>query len=525
MAQIRNKNKLGQYFTPNEICNFMVGLSDLGNSVSALEPSSGSGAFLDALSRFGYQDVVGIEIDSELAEHDKFPVENCSFISWKSDKKFDLVIGNPPYIRWKDLDEPQKQEIKDHHFFGGLVNSLSDYLLPFIALSIELLREEGELIFITPAFWLQTKHSKGIRDFISSHGQITDLVDFGETPIFKGVSTSLIIFKFVKTQKKLNTTLHRYVGSKVGLHVLDLGDSAQFRSESITNFRIKDKFVPAFEEEIEIPLLLERNCAVNRLVNLEGEYEELGRYVRIANGMVTGLDQAFKLSSDDVRKIPESEFGGISKVVKGKNLSRLYSGDWTSYIDIDPKLSWDEVSKTYPTLIAHLVPFRDELEERYNYGDGSKWWHWSFYRSSDFLRSEAKKGFVPGKERLTHKAQVRFSLCTPNAVATQDVAAFAPKPETRESIQYIVAYLNRLAISKWVRAFGLMKGGVAEFSEKPLSEIPFRAIDWSNEIEVQAHQEIKSIMENLESGFITSEEADARLYGPFSALLPSELCA
>lgn len=523
MAIERKKNKLGQYFTPAEICNFMVGLSSQGNQVRVLEPSSGEGAFLDALSEAGYSNVIGVELDSEIAHHARFPVICSSFITWDSNEKFDLVIGNPPYIRWKDLEQEQKDEIKNHRFFGNLVNSLSDYLLPFIALSIEKLNDGGELIFITPSFWLQTKHSKSIRDFLSSHGTVTDLVDFGETTIFKGVATSLIVFKFVKNQNALATTLHRFVGKSNSLSALDLTDPAQFRSETISHFQVKDKFVPAFDDEVEIPIKLERACLKSDQLLPQSDYFELGSFVRIANGMVTGLDAAFRLSDAQAGEIPEVEMEGISKVAKGRNLSYLYSPKFSYYIDIDPTLTWDTVSARFPTLISHLETFRPELEKRYNYADGAAWWHWSFYRSSSFLRSEAKKGFVPGKERLTHKAHVRFTLCSPGAIATQDVAAFAPHAETRESIEYIVAYLNRSAVSQWVKAFGLMKGGVAEFSEKPLSEIPFKAINWADPEEVQVHEQITRTMNLLELEELKTELAEEELRKLFSKLLPSEL--
>ena len=139
MASARTKNKLGQYFTPQNICDFMVGMSNAPKSGAILEPSSGAGAFLDALERAGFENVIGVEIDPDLAHHSKYPVDCSSFISWETEAKFDLIIGNPPYIRWKDLAEEQKLELTDHRLFGEMLNSLSDYLLPFIALSIEIL--------------------------------------------------------------------------------------------------------------------------------------------------------------------------------------------------------------------------------------------------------------------------------------------------------------------------------------------------------------------------------------------------
>jgi adenine-specific DNA-methyltransferase len=514
MATPRTKNKLGQYFTPTQICEFMVSLSSKPITAHVLEPSSGKGAFLDALNSAGFQNVVGVEIDSEIASHDTYPVENASFITWETDKLFDLVIGNPPYIRWKDLEDEQKTELMQHWLFGSMVNSLSDYLLPFIALSIEKLKAEGELIFITPSFWLQTKHSEPLREYLSSHGRITDLVDFGESKIFKDVSTSLVIFKFVKTAKPGAVRLHRFVGEKVGISPLDLQNSEVFKSEVISHLESKGKFVPAFDAEVHSPLALESECSKN------GKLTCLGEVVIIANGMVTGLDNAFKLTPEFVAQLASSELEGVSKVVKGKDLQRLVSSNFSYYIDIDPNLSEQEVASRFPSLLRVLEPWKDKLLRRYVNGTDLEWWQWSFYRSSSFHRNNARKGFVPGKERLSHKPYVRFSLAAPDAIATQDVTAFAPLPGTEESIAYIVGFLNLPAVSAWVRTFGLMKGGVAEFSEKPLSEIPFRRIDWSNPSEAEAHQRITALIESVGTTSQRAENIEARVLDEFAKLMP-----
>ncbi len=514
VANLREKNRLGQYFTPAQICEFMVSLSSKGVDDEVLEPSSGEGAFLDALDKAGFRNVTGVEIDSEIASHPVFPVESCSFISWDSDKLFDLIIGNPPYIRWKDLEQEQKDELTNHRIFGSLVNSLSDYLLPFIALSIEKLKPNGELIFITPSFWLQTKHSSSIRDYLTSHGVITDLVDFGEAKIFKSVATSLIVFKFVKTQELRKTVLHRFLGGNVGSILLNLDDPNLFRSEPVTWFESKGKFIPSFDDEVLEPLKLEEAC------KKDGGVARLGDIVRIANGMVTGLDEAFKLAPEFVEQLPPRELSGVSKVLKGKDLRRLYSSGFSYYIDISPDLPKDEVWSSYPSLLSHLESWKDRLLKRYAYDDGLKWWLWSFYRSSSFHRAELERAFVPGKERLSHKPNVRFSLATTGVIATQDVTAFAPLPQTRESLGYIVAFLNLKEVSDWVRVFGLMKGGVAEFSEKPLSEIPIRLIDWTSPVEIKIHDSIDQLVREAFRSARDVEDVQLQIRTEFRKLIP-----
>lgn len=71
------------------------------------------------------------------------------------------------------------------------------------------------------------------------------------------------------------------------------------------------------------------------------------------------------------------------------------------------------------------------------------------------------------------------------------------KESTRESIEYITAYLNQPIIFQWLKYNGVLKGNIVEFSEKPLASIPFKAIDWNNDDEVKLHDEISELTRNL----------------------------
>jgi len=98
------KNKFGQYFTPKIVADFMIGLADIEPTSKILEPSCGQGVFLDLFQRKGFNNVTAFEIDTDLAtqyQHVKYE----SFVTANIKDKYDLIIGNPPYIRWKNLED------------------------------------------------------------------------------------------------------------------------------------------------------------------------------------------------------------------------------------------------------------------------------------------------------------------------------------------------------------------------------------------------------------------------------------
>jgi len=495
----RSKNELGQYFTRRNIADLMVNMIRSPQDGAILEPSSGAGVFLDALHDSGYTNATGVEIDQRLASHEYVPVVNQSFVTYNPKERFSCVIGNPPYIRWRDLSEAAREEMRQHKLFGELFNSLSDYLTVFIASSIEMLEDGGELIFITPSFWMHTQHSAPLREWMLRQGSIDLVVDFGEASVFEKVSSAIIIFRYVKGRKNGETSLFRYKGPRTVTSKPISLDSPLFDLITISGFENGSHWSLSSLEELKMSDALEADCArpTDHLFP-EGEFSKLGDYVDIANGLVSGLDKAFRVPGNLQAALTSKEQDTILHAIKALGMKPYASQTVVEYIDIPVGLSEDEVKKDYPHFYEHLNEWREKLEARYSYQKELPFWEWAFRRSEKFHLSSTKKGFIPCKERITNKPIARFSLAPVGAAATQDVTAFAPKEGVRELIEYIVAYLCHPSVTDWFCNRGLIKGGIAEFSERPLSSIPFRAIDWSNPDEVRIHDDVVALMEKLE---------------------------
>ncbi len=471
----------------------MVDMIQGDESAEILEPSCGEGIFLDVLKKNDYLKCTGLEIDSSLKQLSEFPIIHTSFLNWKDNKKFDVIIGNPPYIRWKDLGDDAKKELQELPHWKTLFNSLSDYLVPFIVESVKRLKPGGELIFITPAFWMHTLHSKNLRNWMLKQGRITQIIDFGEARVFKGVATSIVVFRFVLDSMQPEVQYHRYIGpNKIPDYNLDLADPAFFRLDLIPSFSIDNHWTLANTSTQERISKLESPFRPrdSELLFSENFYISLGEYVDIANGMVSGLDKAFRIPDEVLGSLTDDEQNATLKVIKAKDLNRFSSNKITYYIDLPKGLNEESLRLSYPNFYRLLSVYQQELSRRYSYNKPLAYWEWAFKRSETFFMNQIPKGFVPCKERLTSREFVRFSLAPSGVVATQDVTAFAPKSHVRESIEYIIAYLTLPEITDWIKNKGLMKGGVAEFSEKPLSMIPFRPIDFVDPHELEAHNQV-----------------------------------
>jgi adenine-specific DNA-methyltransferase len=490
LEYIMAKKKIkGQYFTPKEVTDFMVELIE-SKKPSIFEPCAGEGIFLQSLKEKKFDDITAFEIDNTLKNNSDVKISYKDTLFERPDRKFQVIIGNPPYVRWKNIDSDTQKKLKEDDYWKTKINGLNDLLYPFILLSIDLLENGGELIFITPTFWTSTLHAKIIRDKLANEGEITHMINFGEMKVFDKVSSNILIFRFVKTkqnnkikvinvkskkgitQKVINDICNMLNGLKQGIGV----DNDDYESYLHQQFIDGEPWKP-LPPKIE-PLIKQIESSAN---------STLGDFVDIGNGMVSGLDKAFQIN--DTQNFTEREKNFLIEVVKAKNLKKYFSDGFYYYAYLNDGIFSEEDLNTLPNIKKHLLKYKDKLTQRYSYNKDIPWWHWVFLRNKKLIENQYKI-VVPCKERFDKRQYVRFSLVEGDYYITQDVTVLVKKNNVKEDLRYFLAILNSDLIFSWLKYRGLRRGGVLEFSEKPLSVIPIRSINWNNQEEVKLYNEI-----------------------------------
>jgi adenine-specific DNA-methyltransferase len=496
------KNKFGQYFTPEIVADFMIELADIGAHSKILEPSCGEGIFIKLLQRKGFKDITAYEVDEELGREFS-GIQYESFVSAEIDQKFDLIIGNPPYIRWKNLEDTLKRELSTHFLWNKYFNALCDYLYIFILKSIELLDDNGQLIFICPEYWMNTTHSVTLRNYMVSNGYFEEVYHFNETPIFDKVTVSIVIFKYIKGKSKSGKIkiTKFYANQKLTAEILNKLKKQEPVKDAeyleVSQFVANERWILQPDEIKEELKSLENNCKRkkdNIVLSLSSDgiqgFYTVGDFCDIGNGLVSGMDRAFQLNGHTLN---HQEHNAIINVVKAKDLNPFFASKITKYIYIPEGLNENQFQENYPNFFHHFQQYKDNLNKRYQYDRKINYWEWVFLRNFNLFSKKDWRIFVPCKERISNKNYFRFSLVENNIYPTQDVTAIFKKTDTKESIEYILAYLNSPQIFDWLRCNGIVKGNIVEFSEKPVASIPFRAIDWDNSEEVFLHDSITSL--------------------------------
>jgi adenine-specific DNA-methyltransferase len=514
MAQ-SSKNKYGQYFTHPAMAVFMVNLLKLKKTALVLEPACGAGVFLDALQQAGYENTRGMDIDPAFGH-----LENVTCGDYLQDKALlgscDGIIGNPPYIRWKNLPEPLKSNLKNSEVWGAHCNSLCDYSTPFIAKAVDDLKPNGVLVFITPEYWLYTYHTQKLRDHLLANGSVAQLFHFDEANLFDGAKASFIVFKFTKNSV-CDTAVWKLKSKKNFDFSLLAGLSENKSSEAFEHF-ITPRFKPGTRWGLEPVETAETLNALESACTSKSKtaHSRLGDVCDIANGMVSGLDAAFQIKA---LKYTESEAAHVLPIAKAKHLSGITLTEITPYLFFKNPLMYThgEFSERFPQFAAHLQPFRAALDKRYNYGRQLQPWEWAFPRNYALLSKAVPKIFVPCKERLSKNTNHRFTWVAAGVYPTQDVSALIKKQGVAESLGYLHAYLRQALVTQWIRNRGIARGGVSEFSEGALASIPVRLIDWDNPEECKTHAAIEQAHAKAIAGDVS---AWASLECLFSKLLP-----
>lgn len=159
---MKKRSKRGIFFTPKPLRDILFSHLENITPSSVLEPSCGSGEFLvDCCSKYPNASIVGVELEPELAVATQSIVPNASiynedFLTWGMDRKFDLVVGNPPFVQVKAVF-PDASVGRSNLYIEFLYKCLTYHL-----------NDGGILAMVIPSTIMNGCFSKPTRDLILS---------------------------------------------------------------------------------------------------------------------------------------------------------------------------------------------------------------------------------------------------------------------------------------------------------------------------------------------------------------------
>ncbi len=211
-------------------------------------------------------------------------------------KGFDVVIGNPPYVRAKHISIESKKLMQN---WEVTKSGNPDLYIPFFEIGLNNLKESGYLGFITVNTFKRSVNARNLRDYFKSNKLSVSIIDFGSEQIFENKSTYTCIVSVSKT-KSDNV---KYVKAC----------SNDIKNNSLKpNSEIKYKFLNTSKG-----WLLNKNEVLQNIEKLENTGISLGNRYRIKNGLATLSNDIFIFKPvDEDDKYYYHQNGKLHKIEK-----------------------------------------------------------------------------------------------------------------------------------------------------------------------------------------------------------------
>lgn len=325
-----SKDKLrGGFYTPIPIAKFILrwGLINKNES-EILEPSCGDGNFIRALNELDipFDNLTAIEFDEqEYYKASNLTIDNTTILNEdfhrfcvNTDRRFDLIIGNPPYIRYQFFEKEQ-QELAIQIFNRSELrySKLTNAWVSFVVGASQLLKETGKIGFVLPAEILQVSYAKQLRTFLANNFNKINIVSFQKL-VFPDIQQEVVILLCEKDNSNLHRIDHIELYDEAGLEELELAilDTPQKNVDFHSS-----KWTYYFLEQEEIDFL--ENIAARRNIS------HLGNFAKVEVGITTGANPYFTISKNIVEDYGLQDYvvPMVGRSVQVKSI-RFTTEDW-----------------------------------------------------------------------------------------------------------------------------------------------------------------------------------------------------
>lgn len=398
------KKSTGTVFTPGWLANLITkrtfgywgdgNETRCANVVRAADICSGTGIFLNSMTNqsISNQEIIGLDINDIFVGLSRlfFYGDDISIFSvdsvlsesdYLSHESYDVIVGNPPYIRSQSLDTDYKTRLKEK--YSDVINGNFDLTVPFIKKMFEMLDYEGVCGIVISNKLLQSKYGRNICEFLVGNTKILEIIDFGDGQLFDGRTTYVAVIIFQKVVASNDHTLK----------ITQFPKGLKWKDD--TNMSIGQSHFIRQSELRVFPWSLKSSSHVALLDKFtQNGVALLSVFEKVIQGIRTGANSIYIHSADFANK---SKFeDGIlvncieTKCINGINISPTKKVIWP-YSEKLKLIDWEGIITTYPVVGQFLFDNKEDLANRKGI-DNENWYQYSRPQNLDCIRR--KKIFV-----------------------------------------------------------------------------------------------------------------------------------
>ncbi|HAA1668657.1 TPA_asm: class I SAM-dependent DNA methyltransferase [Campylobacter jejuni] len=416
-------------------------------------------------------------------------------------KGFDLIIGNPPYIKEAENKELFVNTKKLRTYQGKM-----DIWYHFVGRGFDILKNNGYLAFIATNNWVTNSGAKKLRNIVLEESQILSLVDFSSFMVFDSASIQTMIMQFQKIKPPKNYEFHfAKITTQTPIYedVINLLKNEKTQNNEILSINLTPKkfidktlnFTKSDYEELFNKIqkygkfyLEEREVAQGIVYPQENinkkSLEILGNNFYLGQGIQ-------KLTNEEVENLNllKNEKILLKPIFESDNIQKYFVKRYNYFWVIYTNSSFKNPNSmdNYPNLKKHLDKFQNVItSDNKPYG---------LHRARD-------EKFFTGSPRIVALRKCvggpKFSYVDFDCYVS---ATFYVIKTQRINVKYLTAILNSKLIAFWLKHKGKMQGNNYQIDKEPLLNIPIVTINSKN-------QNIVDELINLVDEILKAKEQD-----------------
>lgn len=435
----KEKKNLGQVYTPLHIIRKMLSqlfeIRKIDKNIRLLDPSCGGGYFLieafkiiknsseDIDDRYIIENMLyGIDIDAFsifLTKTGLFFASGCSdadfnifSLDYLTDTfnlgRFDIVVGNPPYVGHKNSSTEYKKALYDK--YSDVFYDKSDISYCFFKKSKDVLNQDGIVSFITSRYFMEALYADRVRSFIKNNFNIVSIFDFSGNKVFKGAMVSPALI-----------TLSNIGRNKISFSYVKYNEDNSKEEFVYEQDKLKDSGWTILKDEDQ--------QLFNRIDSISNTYMQ--DICTIKQGIITGLDRAFIVDEKTIEKY-KIEQNLLKKWIKNSNISKSgikYNNLYLLYTNII------DCEQNYPNTIKYLSSFKSRLQNRRECIRGYRKWY-------ELQWGRIQSDFENPKIVFPFKASGNNFYCDKEKYFCSADIYFMNSFSRKISLNYFLSYLN-----------------------------------------------------------------------------------
>ncbi|EAH6392482.1 class I SAM-dependent DNA methyltransferase [Campylobacter coli] len=370
-------------------------------------------------------------------------------------KGFDLIIGNPPYIRQEELKELKPHLAKNYKVYKGT----SDIYTYFYELGFNVLKDNGVLSYITSNKYTRAGYGEALREFLLKNVKVLEYTDLNGIKVFDSATVDTSILCFEKSKSKDNKFKYLSLSNEIlKTCAYDIGlykDFAEFSQNSLSkeSFTFSDENTSALKAKIE------------RIGTPLKEWQGLNIY----RGILTGYNEAFIITTEKRNEIlanckdeaeKERTAKLIRKMLRGRDIKRYsyeWAGLWVIFIpwhfpNVEkPKTMLEneqDLKEQYPSLYKHLLSHKERLSKRNKEETGIRYEWYCLQRWGANYYQEFEREKI-GWQRITQEP----SFILEKEYILLDSMAFMVA-NSKNELKYLLGFLNSSLIFYYFKNIG-----------------------------------------------------------------------